>query len=404
MKKNPVGLKTIIVVLALMVAGFFIYDSRAGSSAREADQVEAAAPAEARSVPVKVTPVRSRRFEDRLVLQGNLEAGQSAKVPALVSGTIMEIFVKEGDAVRAGETELFRTDPLKSEKAVEVSRQGLAVARCGLLEKKANLESVNANWVKARIDYRRYITLRDKGTVSADEFEQVEARYLQARAGQKHARTLIELAAEQVRQAEVALEIAEKDLRDTLVKAPISGRVAERYKELGEMGNRGDEILRIEDPALIEASAFLPARYYARIRSGRTPVRLEVYDRVLEGLVVTYKSPTIDLRLRTFEIKARIENPPEDVVPGAMAGIVILLDEHDALGVPASAVQKRGGRDVLFVAADGRARMVPVELGLESEGWVEVRGDGLSPDSPVVTQGQFLLKDGSPVVLSEGGE
>ena len=125
MKKNPVGLKTIIVVLALIVVGFLIYDSRAGSSAKEADRVQAAAPVEERSVPVKVTPARSRRFEDRLVLQGNLEAGQSAKVPALVSGAIMEIFVKEGEL----------TDSLKRVMLVteEETRAVKFMAKKGLL-------------------------------------------------------------------------------------------------------------------------------------------------------------------------------------------------------------------------------------------------------------------------------
>ena len=54
--------------------------------------------------------------------------------------------------------------------------------------------------------------------------------------------------------------MAQKDLRDALVYAPISGVVSKRYKEPGEMGGAGQPVIRLEDPAVVEAVALLPAR------------------------------------------------------------------------------------------------------------------------------------------------
>ena len=73
------------------------------------------------------------------------------------------------------------------------------------------------------------------------------------------------------------MQIAEKDLRDSLVYAPISGTVSMRLSEPGETGQPGMPILRIADPSEIEVSAFLPAQYYSQIIPGQTNMRVSVY-------------------------------------------------------------------------------------------------------------------------------
>jgi multidrug efflux pump subunit AcrA (membrane-fusion protein) len=61
-------------------------------------------------------------------------------------------------------------------------------------------------------------------------------------------------------------------------------------------------------------------------------------------------------------------------------------------------VQTRGGRSVLFAVAGGKAKMVPVKIGRQMEGWREVL-DGLSPGAAVVSMGQTLVDDGTPVSI-----
>ena len=402
MAKRTKSLLFITVVILLLFCGMFGYARINGPSADEAGVSAKGMPKGDSAIPVVLAPVSIRNFEKRLVVQGNLEARNIAMVHARVAATIQSIFVDEGDYVVAGKSKLFQIDALKLEKGVEVRTQALAVAGCALNEKTANLERVEADLYKANIDYKRFKELLKDGTVSNDEFERVESRHKQAVASHKHAQTLIDLAKEQRRQAEASLEIAEKDLRDALVYAPISGKISQRFQEPGEMGDTKEPVLKIVDPTVIEVSAFLPSEYYPLIRSGETPMRVRVYGIGLEEQVVSYKSPTIHQKLRTFEIKCIISDPPEGVVPGAMAHIEVLLEQRNGLGVPLVSLQQRADRTVVFSVDRDIAHMVEVETGLETDGWVEIKGETLEENKPIVTMGHFILEEGAAVVIREG--
>ena len=62
-------------------------------------------------------------------------------------------------------------------------------------------------------------------------------------------------------------------------------------------------------------------------------MNLLVGGRDVGSYTVTYKSPTVDVRLRTFEVKCEIKDPPKGVVPGSMADITVVFAEHESLGV-----------------------------------------------------------------------
>lgn len=398
--KTGIGL---LIVVASVVTGYAVFSSNGKKLIAKTDISPHKIAKSERRVPVVLTPVSLRNFEERLVVQGNLEAQNVAMVPARVDATIEKIFVDEGDPVIAGKTKLFQIDSLKLQKAVEVSRQALAVAKCAVSEKKANLERVEAELYKATIDYERFEKLLKKRIVSADEFERIESGFKQSAALRKYAQTLIDLAVEQQRQAEVALEMAEKDLRDALVYAPISGTVSKRFQEPGEMGDTKEPVLRIEDTSVVEVSAFLPAQFYARIHPGKTPAELTVCDVDIGRHTVSYKSPTIDPKLRTFEIKSLLKDPPECVVPGSMVTISVVLEQRKGLGVPAEAIQKRSGKSIVFVIQNGVARSIEIQKGLETDGYVELKGNSMPQGTPVVTRGQVFLTQGTPVTLTEEG-
>lgn len=353
------------------------------------------------AVPVVLTKARILNFQERILLQGNLEAKNSAMVSPKMPGTIEKIFVDEGAPVTAGKTMLFLLDSVKLQKVVDIQKQGLKVSHYERLEKEADFERVKADFQKADLDYQRAQRLYQKKTITDHEFELQESRFKQAEASLKHARTLIDLKAQQEQQAKVNLQIAEKDLRDSLVYAPISGKVSMRFSEPGEMGQPGKPIIRIEDLSLIEVSVFLPAQYYPRIIPGKTMMRITVSDLDVGKQQVSYKSPTINEKLRTFEVKCMLVNPPDWAVPGAMAQVEVILQERSSLGIPASAVQIRQGRAVVFVVRGEKAHLVEVKTGLENDGWVEVLEGGLAENNPVVTMGQLLLNEGSAVRIQK---
>lgn len=380
----------------LMAAG--IIAMLAGCSGNAAKESETTA---TRVVPVKTTPVTQREFVSRIKAQGNLQAKEYAMVAARIDGILTDLFVKEGDEVKEGETKLFQVDKVKVTQAVDISKQDLALAKGSQREAKANLDSSQAQFDKAEIDYRRFKRLREKDAVTLDVMEQQEMRYKAMKAGLDHAKTVVDLAAEQVKKAEAALVIAEKNLSDSLVVAPISGRISYKFIQPNEFIGGGRPVVRIDNPAVLEMSALLPAENFGDIAENATQVNIKAYGIDVGAFPVSYKSPTIQPALRTFEIKCVIANPAAGVAAGAMADIEVILEKKTALGIPLSAVVERGGKKVVFAVEANTAKMVPVVTGLETDDWVEILDGALAADAPVVSMGQNLINDNTPVAVQK---
>ncbi len=357
---------------------------------------EVAAEAAVRALAVRTQPAAARAFERRLTVQGTLEAKNTANVASRADGNLDALWVDEGDAVVAGETALFQVDPVSRENSLTIAKQNLAVAEASLAVAEASARKTEAEARKATLDFERYERLHKDGKVSDNEYEAAEVQHAQARAGIAVARAQVDLAERQVKQAKAALSIAEKNLADTKILAPISGVVSSRTAEPGEQMSVGKVVLRIDDLATVEAAAFLPAQYYPEVAPGETAFRLGIGGREAGAHVVTYRSPTINPTLRTFEIKGKVAAADGLAVPGQMADLTIVFETRQALGVPSAAILNRGGKSIVFVAQDGRALQREVQTGLQNDGWTEVLS-GLEAGETVVVEGQSQLRDGMSV-------
>jgi multidrug efflux pump subunit AcrA (membrane-fusion protein) len=386
----------VVLVVGVATAGYFLYQQKA-----HAKDTTAAEPTTQDRVAVVTTAATRRTFEHTLAVQGNVEAKHYAMVAARIPGVIEAMAVDEGDRVIAGQTKLFETDAIALEKNVQISRHNLTVTRCAEREAVANLDKAKADFHKAKLDYERFRRLYEKEAVTADAFEQQQSRYDQLDAVVKLAEAQVDLTGAQAAQAEAALTIAEKDLADATIYAPISGTVSARFQEPGEMGDPGVPAIRIDDTSVIEVAAFLPAQYYAAVVPGRTTMRIQVSGIDLAAQAITYKSPTINPKLRVFEVKCLLKDPPPGVAPGAMAQIVVVLDSREGLGVPVRAVQQRAGRSVVFVVEGNTVRQKTVETGFESDGWVELLQADLKEGAAVVTMGQSMVEEGTAVSVQQ---
>jgi RND family efflux transporter MFP subunit len=387
-----------LVVAGLVIVGVWVarpQETRAGDAPETATDVS--------RVPVVVTfPVR-RTFAEVIETQGNVEAKHVVMVSPRIGGILERIDVDEGDPVTAGETVLFQTDATTLQQNVIINEHEVAVAHCAQLQAQANLEKVQADLDKAALDFHRFERLLERNATTQDAFEQQQSRYKQLVAAEKLARAQVSLEAEKYHQAQADLAIAQKNLADTTVKASMSGVVSIRYQEPGEMGSPGRAVLRIEDTSLMEVSTYLPAAVYPRIEADQTHMKVVIYGMDLGPQTITYKSPTIHPKLRTFEVKTILETPRAGVAPGAMAEVAVVLESHEGLGVPTEAIQQRGARSVVFVVENNKTRLVPVTTGLESNGWTEIITGGLKAQDRVIHMGQFMVQDGTDVTVQEEG-
>lgn len=401
MKSVSKGLLTLAGVAVLASVGIGL---RSLWSAGQPTADNGVATEPGKRIPVVLTSAEKMAFERSVAVAGSVLAKNCALVSARIPGSLDAVYVDEGDVVQAGQTRLFQTDSLKLTKAVDIARQGLQVAELSVKEKEAGLEQMLANQELAQLDLERYRVLIRDNAVPKQLFDQQETRWKQAAAGVRHAQALLALDTTKLEQARLSVLMAEKDLADSLVLAPISGQISQRFMEPGEMAGAGTPVVRIEDLSVFEVSVFLPEEYFAQVVPGQTQLRINVGGTDLGVRPVDFKSPTVNPKMRTFEVKGLVESPPPGIAPGCLAQVVVVLDGREGVGVPAVAVQQRGGQSVVFLVEGQQAQMLPVKIGRDANGWTEILEGSLQAGAKVVTMGQQLVSEGTPVSeVREGG-
>lgn len=360
--------------------------------------------AERPPTPVKTIPAEIKTFVNKLTIQGTLEAEFYANVAAKIDGVLEEIWVDEGDEVENNKTKLFMIDSRKQEQNEIISRQAARMAAQNYKVALANIDRAKAVAKKAKLDLDRFVRLREQEAATANELELHQTNHDQAEATLNLAMAQAEAAKEQVAQAEAAYQIAKKDLEDCTILAPLSGTVVARMKEPGEQASRAAPVIKIKNLDKLEATAFVPGNYYDDVQVGKTKIAMVANGKDAGTYVITYKSPTIDTTLRTFEIKAKLDKVPEGttLAPGMLVGISIVLDTRDGLAVPAHSVIQRSQGHLVFIEKDNVVRQLLVNIGYEQDGFIEIspkpdQNLTLKPGDQVVAEGHYLIKDGDKV-------
>jgi multidrug efflux system membrane fusion protein len=175
-----------------------------------------------------------------------------------VGGRVIELPIKENQLVAEGEL-LFRIDPEPFEYSVRQAEAALAIARAEVDSERRRIGTETANFAVAKqqvaraktnyeLAYRtveRLRPLEGKAYVPTQEFDRVqvslrdsETSLLQARDQERAASSAIntlDRAEADVQAREAALAIAQRDLRQTVVRAPVAGRVTSMNVTVGEV-------------------------------------------------------------------------------------------------------------------------------------------------------------------------
>lgn len=332
----------------------------------------------------------------RRTFSGTLEAFAEFRVAAKVGGRVESLTVNLADEVQNGAV-VATLDSAEYEQDVAQARAELAVAEANLKEARSVKEIGDRSM-------RRQTTLRDRGIASESQFDTATAEQLAAEAS-------VAVAEAQVQRARSALEAAQIRLGYTQVRATWSQGdpqriVGERMVEAGDTVAANVPLMLIVELDPILAVLYVAERDYARITAGqRVALRTDAYPgRMFEGQVARV-SPVFESASRQARVELTVPNPERLLKPGMFVRAEAVLESvEQATIVPELAVVTRGDRSVVFVLEEGergviKARLTPVELGVSDAGRVQVIGEGLT--GRVVTLGQQLLDDGSPVLLPE---
>ena len=348
-------------------------------------------------VKVKVASLTPLRFRRQIQVQGCIQPVNSAKIAARMAGSIDALKVKEGDRVKAGDI-LFQTDQVNLQNQVLIAEQNLKVAQENKTMAEADLKIARTNLEKARLDYEREETLFKRNVITKKDFENAEVTWKNAQATTEKAETALAYRDVLIKQSQTSLDIARKNLADSLIRAPYDGVITAKYHETGEFVANGTAVLAMEDQTHLEASLFVSSIYYPAI-SPETAVVLSLHGQELCRANLSYISPSIDPLTRTFEIKANLPSQP-NLISGTLCDITVILAERNGLGLPSDAILSRaGGQSIVFATKGDSAEELAVTTGFTTNGYTEILDADALQDRQFIFEGQYFLNDGSRIEI-----
>jgi len=375
----------IAVILILLFAGFTAYNYVRHSQEKK-DTVH-----ETETIPVQVAEARSMNLQRVLELTGETRATAVVNVYPKIPGKIIEkIYVETGDYVKKGDLiAVLEEDAIKAQ--LEEATAGLAAAEAGLKQSEANLELLEKDRLRVENLYR-------ENAVSKQELDHINAQY----------KTAVEsknLAGAQVEQAKAVLNQLLIQYREHKIYAPISGFVAERYVEQGDLTDKAQPVARISREDELKIACSVTEKDFPHLQKGmKAEITVDAFPgKVFEG-VVSIISPTIDPATRTAEIEVHIPNQGYKLRSGMFARIKLYLGERKALAVPTGSLNKMPGTGSYFVyiIKDNKAILKNIKTGISQGNFTEIT-DGLTEKELVVTRGQNRLYDGARVSIEERG-
>jgi len=374
------------IVLVLGLLAWMIVDRLAAGDS--AALREGPAPA-----PVEVASVEQGTIELRRTFSGTLESPGQFVVAPKVSGRVVRLAADLADAVKRGQI-VAELDDDEYVQAVAQAEAELAVARATRSEAESSLEIANR-------ELKRVELLRDLGIGSESELDV-------ARADQLAKQAALKVSGAQVERAEAALNTAKIRLGYTRVAATWTGGdgqrvVARRHVDEGDTVAANAPLFTIVELNPITAVIYLTGKDYGQFKAGQ-PVTL-VTDTYPTGRFtgqVARVAPVFQAASRQARAELTVANPQDRLKPGMFVRAeAVLAREENATIVPLAAMTKRAGQDGVFIVSnDGRrVRWRPVEVAIQEGERVQVIGGGVA--GRVVTLGQQLLDDGSPITIPE---
>ena len=331
-------LKWMVLALVLLVLGGLVARSL---MARKAEQAKLAAPPRA-GLAIELAPgdvvIAARTDITRtLDISGGLKAVETAVVKARVAAEVTSLTVREGDRVKAGQL-LGRLDATEFSWRLRQAEDQSQSARSQLEIAQRTLDNNRA--------------LVDQGFISKSALDTSVF-------GANGAQALLQ-------SAQASAELARKSLKDTEIRAPLSGVVSQRLVQPGERVPIDAKLLEIVDLSRIELEAAVAPEDVGAVKVG-SAARLQV-----DGLAESAKARVVRINPSTQSgTRAVMTYLAVEPQPGLRQGLfargAIELERKTAIVAPTSAVRTDQARPYVLAIIDGKAAQRAVTLGTRGE-------------------------------------
>jgi HlyD family secretion protein len=392
---------------------------------------------------VSVEKVMKRTIIQTVSANGKIQPEKDIKISPYISGEVVELLVKEGEEVKAGDL-LAKIDPEIYISSYDQSAASLNTQKANEANAKARLSQVQAQFENAKTIFNRQEKLFKENVISQAEYDQAKAAYEVAKAQVEAADQDIKASGYMIKSSEAGLKRAKDDLNRTAIYAPNNGTVSKLSVEKGErvtgasQFSSGTEIMRIANLNEMEAQVEVNENDIVRVSMGDTAlIEVDAYlNRKFKGIVTEIATSanttgvSVD-QVTNFNVKIHLlKESYNDLLnpqmpnfspfrPGMSATVEIQTETgKDVLTVPIQSVTTRVAQDTLdkfneknkskksednndeeivtsrkktgeiqecvFLYSDGTARQLNVKTGIQDNTYIQILS-GLKEGQEVIT-------------------
>ena len=438
-KKKIIWILIIFVVVALIV----------GIIAKKKGLI-----GKAEETKVATEKVTKRTIVEVVSANGKIAPEFEVKLSPDVSGEVIELYVKEGDLIKAGQL-LAKINPEIYLSNYDRTIAAFNTSQANLANSKAQLAQVKSQFINAKSSFDRNDKLHSQKTISDAEFESSKANYEVALAQVEAGEQSVKAAAFNVKNAEAGVKESKENLSKTSIYAPVAGTVSKLNIEKGErvagasQFGSGTEILRIANLLTMEVKVSVNENDIVRVALNDTAlVEVDAYlNRKFKGIVteISTSANTVGVsadQVTNFDVKIRllldsykdliaVDKPNDSPFrPGMSATVDIqTASKNNVLTLPIQAitsradtsktaapkVEKEGNQseneqtskkkaelvqEYVFIYDNGVAKMVKVKTGIQDNMYIQVL-EGVKEGQEIITAPYRAvskkLKDGDKV-------
>jgi HlyD family secretion protein len=327
-----------------------------------------------RNEGVKVTTekVMKRTIIQTVSANGKIQPEKDVKISPYISGEVVQLLVKEGDEVKAGDL-LAKIDPEIYISAFDQSNASLNTQKANEANARARLSQMKAQLENTKLTFDRQQKLFDQNVISKAEYDQAKSAYDVAKAQVEAADQDINASQFMVKSSEAGMKRAKEDLTRTAIFAPNDGTVSKLSVEKGErvtgasQFSSGTEIMRIANLNEMEVQVEVNENDIVRVTMGDTAlIEVDAYlNRKFKGVVTEIATSanttgvSVD-QVTNFNVKIHLlKISYQDLLnpkypnfspfrPGMSATVEIQTETaKDVLTIPIQAVTTRVAQDSL---------------------------------------------------------
>ncbi|MBN2432393.1 MAG: efflux RND transporter periplasmic adaptor subunit [Acidobacteria bacterium] len=362
---------------------------------------------------VPVMDVMAGEEPVQYVTTGTVTAHSTAAVSSKIMGAVRRILVEEGDTVRTGQLLMIIDDrdivarvqqaesmQAEAESALEEVAQAIDVAEEGLTAATAQKELMDAT-------YRRFENLRQKESVSQQEFDEVQARWEAANAAEAQARAMVESVrarkqqvSSRIQQAKAGVEEARSYLSYVRIVSPFAGRVVKKLTDVGSMAAPGLPLLMVEKEGQFQLEVGVDESMM-RFISLDMNVTVEIPTAGFRSTACPLAEivRAVDPMSRTVKVKVGL--PAEEAIQSGQFGRLIFpAGRQEVIRIPATALLRKGALDGVYVVNDDNVlRWRIIRTGKTVQNQVQILS-GLSAGERIVARNPELMMDGAKVEVN----